>query len=78
NADNKKSKGVYSRLVWNGTNTELMELICLLFYSGYIADNDKQDLNFSKFTRSFERLFSLEIKDPFKKRGQLADWINRS
>lgn len=60
-------------LRWLGTMNDLMELICSLYYCGHIAENNGTRISFMRITRAFETLFNLQLKDPFKKRAQLAE-----
>lgn len=60
-------------LRWLGTMNDLMELICSLYYCGNIAENNGTRISFMRITRAFETLFNLQLKDPFKKRAQLAE-----
>ena len=56
-------------LTWNGSISQLLELICALFHSRLIRDDSP--VPFIQLVHTFESLFRLEIKEPYRRRSSL-------
>lgn len=58
---------------WKGNLSELMELLCALWFNGNIIDQSGCVPSFTSYIKNCERLFNVRLATPFKKRAQLAD-----
>ena len=67
---NIKSESV-SILTWKGSINQLLELICALFHTRLILCPDGSPVSFIQLIHTFERVFKIEIKEPYRRRGTL-------
>ena len=59
-------------LRWRGRMLGLMELICALYYSGYVTDASGVRPSFASFVGAFCQLFNFPIDRPYDMRARLA------
>ena len=59
-------------LRWRGSMLGLMELICALYYSGYVTDASDARPSFASFVGTFCHLFNFPIDRPYDMRARLA------
>ena len=58
-------------LTWNGSISQLLELICALFHSRLIHLSDGSHVPFIQLVHTLENLFRIEIKEPYRRRSTL-------
>ena len=59
-------------LRWRGSMLGLMELICALYYSGYVTDASGIRPSFASFVGAFSHLLNFPIDRPYDMRARLA------
>ena len=59
-------------LRWRGSMLGLMELICALYYSGYVTDASDARPSFASFVGTFSHLLNFPIDRPYDMRARLA------
>jgi len=55
-----------SKLIWNKTDTDFLELVMALLETGSIQ-NQSLNLTQKEALESFSQFFNIEVKDPYKK-----------
>ena len=62
-----------SALRWNGTDSDLIELVAALMAAGAIGTAEGRDLKIVDVIRVFEEVFHLKINALYTKRGKVFD-----
>ena len=60
-------------LTWNGTDSDLIELVAALMAAGAISSRNGDKLTVISVIRAFEDMFHLKINAPYTKRGKVFD-----
>ena len=60
-------------LTWNGTDSDLIELVAALMAAGAISSRNGDKLTVISVIRAFEDMFHLKINALFSKRGKVFD-----
>ena len=60
-------------LIWNGTDSDLIELVAALMAAGAIGTAEGRDLKIVDVIRVFEEVFHLKINALYTKRGKVFD-----
>ena len=60
-------------LTWNGTDSDLIELVAALMAAGAIGTTEARDLKIVDVIRVFEEVFHLKINALYTKRGKVFD-----
>ena len=60
-------------LTWNGTDTDLIELVAALMAAGAISSRNGDKLTVISVIRAFEDMFHLKINALYTKRGKVFD-----
>lgn len=60
-------------LTWNGTDSDLIELVAALMAAGAIGTAEGRDLKIVDVIRVFEEVFHLKINALYTKRGKVFD-----
>ena len=68
---NRKKTSV--TLTWNGTDSDLIELVAALMAAGAIGTAEGRDLKIVDVIRVFEEVFHLKINALYTKRGKVFD-----
>lgn len=61
------------RLTWNGTDSDLIELVAALMAAGVIGTVEGRELKVVDVIRVFEEIFHLKINALYTKRGKVFD-----
>ena len=61
------------RLTWNGTDSDLIELVAALMAAGAISSRNGDKLTVISVIRAFEDMFHLKINALYTKRGKVFD-----
>lgn len=61
------------RLTWNGTDSDLIELVAALMAAGVIGTVEGRELKVVDVIRVFEEMFHLKINALYTKRGKVFD-----
>ena len=73
----KQSRGSGSKssvtLTWNGTDSDLIELVAALMAAGAIGTAEGRNLKIVDVIRVFEEVFRLKINALYTKRGKVFD-----
>lgn len=70
-ANNDRKAAV--RLTWNGTDSDLIELVAALMAAGVIGTVEGRELKVVDVIRVFEEMFHLKINALYTKRGKVFD-----
>lgn len=66
-------KRISVTLTWNGTDSDLIELVAALMAAGAIGTAEGRDLKIVDVIRVFEEVFHLKINALYTKRGKVFD-----
>mgnify|MGYP000112760886 CR=1 FL=1 len=69
----KSSRKVAVTLTWNGTDSDLIELVAALRAAGVIGTVEGRELKVVDVIRVFEEIFHLKINALYTKRGKVFD-----
>ena len=61
------------RLIWNGTDSDLIELVAALMAAGVIGTVEGRELKVVDVIRVFEEIFHMRINALYTKRGKVFD-----
>lgn len=66
-------KRMTTMLSWNGTDSDLIELVAALMAAGSVSFSDGRKLTVIDLVRVFEEMFNLKINALYTKRGKVFD-----